>query len=163
MKKIVYLLVVLCIGGVGLAQATSTYDYDRLPTSDNLGCSSVLSTITTNTDEQTIIVPKETYGRFTLFETRVDVRDMIIEFESAHSNSESPIKLQIFRTDKAGVEVDVQHWEENPIQLKAENGEGETFVEVGGGVVEYTKFRVLKLVWQDPNGETQSQVLGKIY
>lgn len=162
MKKIACLLAVLYIGGFGLVPTVSAFDYDRIVSEVSVQSSAVLATITANLEEQIVSLPQETYGRFTLSNPKIDVGDMTINIEVVAQETEKPLKLHISRTDKENRDVDVQHWAQNPIQLKTENGEGETLVEVDG-VKESTSFRVLELVWTDTEGEVHNEFIGKIY
>ena len=162
MKKIACLLAVLYIGGFGLVPTVSAFDYDRIVSEVSVQSSAVLATITANLEEQIVSLPQETYGRFTLSNPKIDVGDMLINFEVIDLETEEPLKLHISRTDKENMDVDVQHWAQNPIQLKTKNGEGETLVEVNNAK-ENALFRVLELVWTDTEGEVHNEFIGKIY
>ena len=162
MKKIACLLAVLYIGGFGLVPTVSAFDYDRIVSEVSVQSSAVLATITANLEEQIVSLPQETYGRFTLSNPKIDVGDMLINFEVIDLETVEPLKLHISRTDKENMDVDVQHWAQNPIQLKTKNGEGETLVEVNNAK-ENALFRVLELVWTDTEGEVHNEFIGKIY
>ena len=151
MKKIVYLLVLLCMGGIGFAQS---YNYDRIPQEQQ--ASSVWFSVTV--EGQEVSLPSvASYGRLTLLEQEVDLEDIILQFQQ---KGEYPTRLQVTTTLKDG--VDGQFRKDNPIQFLLEEN-GETIVSIQGDEKEYTLSYLIKMVWKDLQGEVHQKCIGKIY
>ena len=152
MKKIVCLLTMLCLSGIGFAQ---TYDYDRIPTEP---ARPPHPWVEVALDEQVVPLPSGTpYHRFTLMDNKnpIDIGDMAIKFSQ---NGTQVTVTPILKDD-----ADVEFRANNPVQFFVESNVGETIVSVHGAEHECTTFSLIKMVWKDPQGEIHKQYIGKTY
>lgn len=155
MKKIVYLLAMLCVASIGVAQS---YDYDRI-VPEPAGAPRPWATVAL--DEQVVELPGGTpYHRFTLMDNTnpIDIGDMAIEFDQ---NADDPTQITI--TPVLKEDADIEFRAHNPVQFFVENDAGETIVSVHGAEHEYTTFKLLKMVWTDPQGEVHKKHIGMMY
>ena len=149
MKKIVCLLAMLCLGGIGFAQ---TYDYDRIPP-EPAGAPRPWATVAL--DEQVVSLPGGTpYHRFSLMgnDNPTDIGDMTIKFTQLDEGS-FPVKITPVLKDDADVEFRANH----PVQFFVERDDREIIVSIPGGIKEYTTFCMIKMVWTDPQGEVHKK------
>lgn len=155
MKKIVYLLAVLCMASMGFTQS---YDYDRMvPEPARLP----RPWATVALDEQVVSLPSGTpYHRLTFIGNGnlIHVEDVTIKFKQY---SDDPTQVQI--TPIFSDNADIEFWANNPVQFFVESNVGETIVSVHGAEHEYTTFSLIKMVWKDPQGEIHKQYIGKTY
>lgn len=150
MKKLVYLVAMLCMGSVGFAQS---YDYDRISQEQQ----TAKPWFTISASEQEVALPSvASYGRLTLLEQEVNLGDVTLAFKQSGN---IPASLQVMPTFNEG--VDETFWQENPIQFFVEEN-GETVVEVNSEK-EYTISYVIKMVWKDPQGKSHKKYIGKVY
>ncbi len=154
MKKVAYLLVVLMLGFIGVAQAAPDYDYDRIPQTPS---SKPHAWLTVNSlDEQTVSLPSVSFNRLVV-ERNIHVGDMVLQITQPNLNDESKVQVSIM--DDGG--VDPKFLEENPISFFLV--ETETLAEISGGYRDYTQAYAIKMVYQDQNGEKHQERVGLIY
>ena len=154
MKKIVCLLAMLCLGGIGVAQS---YDYDRMVPQP---ARPPRPWATVALDKQVVSFPSgTTYHRFTLMDNTnpIDIGDMAIEFDQDDKDPTQITIKPILKDD-----ADIEFRANNPVQFFVENGTGEKIVSVHGEK-EYTTFKLLKMVWPDPQGEVHKKHIGMMY
>lgn len=154
MKKIMYLLAMLCVASMGFAQS---YDYDRIVPEP---ARPPRPWVEVALDKQVVPFPSGiTYHRFTLMDNTnpIDIGDMAIEFDQ-DDNDPTQITIKPILKDDADVEFRAH----NPVQFFVESGTGEKIVSVNGEK-EYTTFKLLKMVWTDPQGEVHKKHIGMMY
>ena len=147
MKKIIYLLAMLCIGSAVFAQS---YDYDRIPHEPN--ASKLWFTATLG--EQIIPLPSiATYGRIVLFEKEAKVESITIQFQ--RTVDDQP-QLQVLKVLNNDMDADIL------VQFFLEEN-GETVVSVKGSEKEYTLSYLIKIQWEDAQGKIHKKYIGKVY
>ncbi len=154
MKKIVYLLAMLCVASVGGAQS---YNYDRIVPEP---AKPPHPWVTVALDKQVVSFPTGTaYHRFTWLDNTnpLDIGDMTIEFDQDADNPAQITIKPILKKD-----ADVEFRANHPVQFFVESGTGEKIVSVQGEK-EYTPFKLLKMVWTDPQGEVHKKHIGMMY
>lgn len=158
MKKVAYLLVVLMLGFIGVAQAAPSYDYDRIPPTPNNPPKAWITVA--NFDEQLVQLPSEaSYGHLTFLnnDNKVTCGDIVLRLTAPDAYDRTRIQVSVM--DDGG--VDTQYLEEHPIQFFLDES-GETLVKEEG-IWQHTIGYLVRVTYQDENGEVHSQYIGKAY
>lgn len=156
MKKLMYLLAVLFVGGVAFAQS---YDYDRLPHEQE---TPYMWFKHTTFEDQVVPLPNiATQGRMILFEKEVriggDYHNFLFEF---YRTTDDPAKLHVSVTSlKPG--QNVHDLKASRVRFFLEEN-GETVTSLDGNVKGYLPSYLIKMTWSDDKGDHQKYI-GKVY